>query len=114
MTEKFSIDAQIEELRMAIDNYPTIARMGGMSKNKVEFRLQRLHATLHTLEWVKHNQALFRWMKDNEAALHQWLAERYERDNGDEQYERDKSIVRQWLADQIDNVVLPEGYGKKN
>jgi hypothetical protein len=61
MTQKFSIEAQLEEVRMAIDDYKYLA----IKSSVKEFRANRLRSVCRTLGWVQ----------ENEAAIRHWLAE---------------------------------------
>ena len=55
--KRVSLDQQIEEVRMAIDDYPHLARGGAWSKSKIEYRVARLGWALKTLRWVEENEA---------------------------------------------------------
>jgi hypothetical protein len=50
-SKKYSIDAQIEEVTMALDDY----RFLQIKPSKIEFRSDRLRSALATLRWVKEN-----------------------------------------------------------
>lgn len=54
MTKTPSLDAQIEEVQRAIENYPQLERM--QRKSVVEFRISILKAAKRTLEWVREKQ----------------------------------------------------------
>jgi hypothetical protein len=54
MTKTPSLDAQIEEVQRAIENYPQLERM--QRKSVVEFRIGILKAAKRTLEWVREKQ----------------------------------------------------------
>lgn len=49
--QKFTIDAQIEEVISAIEDYPYLT----VKKSKADFRISRLRSALATLRWVKKN-----------------------------------------------------------
>ena len=48
MTQKFTIDAQIEEVTMALDDYKYL-----QTPKQFDFRVSRLRQVLATLRWVK-------------------------------------------------------------
>lgn len=65
MTQKFSIDAQLEEVRMAIADYPGLQRGGAISKSKVDFRIERLQAVCASLAFLKESRdAFLAWQRE--------------------------------------------------
>lgn len=65
MTQKFSIDAQLEEVRMAIADYPGLNRGGTISKSKIDFRIERMKAVCMSLAFLKENRdAFLAWQKE--------------------------------------------------
>lgn len=87
MTQKYSIDAQLEEVRMAMSDYPGLARGGAISKSKIDFRIERLKSVCRTLDWVK----------TNETELRAWIAA-----------QKDKRIVDEIECPPLDRQRGPE------
>lgn len=72
MTDRISIDQQIEELetelKIRADVFPRLVRTHKMRQSVADFRNERLNAAITSLKWLKENRPIIvEWVKSRPA-----------------------------------------------